>query len=115
MTPAARAARDLNATREMIRMANALAGHFGLAVPPGMQPTRGTALDKAMFQREAVATFLGDLVDAVLDTDAARLETVQVLTLDVVRAWIRDAATFEELATLPGIGKALAIKLKAEV
>lgn len=110
-----RAARDLEATRTMVRMATALAQRFGLDVPEQITPTRGNKDERAMFQREAVADFLGELVDAVQELDEAPPAPPAAPGLQSVRAWIRDRATVEELASLPGVGEATAQKLKAEV
>lgn len=74
MTPGSRAARDLEATRALVRMARALGERFGLEIPENLTPARGNALDRAMFQREAVAEFLGMLVDAVAELDAAAIK-----------------------------------------
>jgi len=110
MKPGIRAARDLEATRLLIRMARALSELLGGDAPTGLQPTRGNVLEKAMFQREALARWLGEVVDAMR---AAQVEGVP--GLEEVRAWIRERATVAELQTLPGIGRATAERMKAEV
>jgi len=95
-------------------MAKALAERFGVDVPEQITPTRGNNAERAMFQREAVAAFLGDLVDAVREMDE-QVPPPAPVGMRSVREWIRDRATVEELASLPGVGEATAQKLKAEV
>lgn len=105
------AARDLEATRAMVRWVKTLAERFGLDVPEDVTPTRGNRDVRAMFQREAVADFLSDLVDAVQEMDEQAPPPAPV-GLKAVQEWIRDRATVEQLASLPGIGEVTAKRLK---